>query len=351
MPRGDIRILFIADTHLGFDLPFRPRIERRRRGHDFFANFVRTLEPAMKGEVDVVVHGGDLFYRSRVPEALIDKAMVPLVQVAETGVPVYVVPGNHERSRIPLNLWCVHPNLHIFDQPMTYLCEVGDIKLAISGFPFHREIRDRFRELVHQTGYEGIQSDIHILCMHQTVEGAQVGPSDYTFRTGSDIIRGSDIPNDFCIVLSGHIHRAQILSQDLEKRPMKAPILYPGSVERTSFAERNEDKKFTIVDVSRDGSSKGKLMGVQFIPLPTRPMKNLAIKADGRSTEQVIEFLEQQLKGMDADAIVRIQPQGSLSNELAMSITAERLRRIAPSSMNVSVAYPRSSNPIKQDGE
>ena len=36
---GIIRILLIVDTHPGFDLPFRPRIKRRRRGPDFFANF------------------------------------------------------------------------------------------------------------------------------------------------------------------------------------------------------------------------------------------------------------------------------------------------------------------------
>jgi hypothetical protein len=40
---GIIRILFLADTHLGFDLPFRPRIQRRRRGPEFFANFKRAL--------------------------------------------------------------------------------------------------------------------------------------------------------------------------------------------------------------------------------------------------------------------------------------------------------------------
>ena len=32
-----VRILFLADTHLGYDLPFRPRIKRRRRGPEFFA--------------------------------------------------------------------------------------------------------------------------------------------------------------------------------------------------------------------------------------------------------------------------------------------------------------------------
>ncbi len=54
------RVLFVSDTHLGFDLPARPRVERRRRGPDFFANFERALAPALRGEADLVVHGGDL---------------------------------------------------------------------------------------------------------------------------------------------------------------------------------------------------------------------------------------------------------------------------------------------------
>ena len=45
-----LEFLFFADTHLGFDLPARPRIERRRRGPDFFANFERALAPALAGE-------------------------------------------------------------------------------------------------------------------------------------------------------------------------------------------------------------------------------------------------------------------------------------------------------------
>ena len=41
---GMIRILFLTDIRLGFALPFRPRIQRPRRGAEFFANFKRTLE-------------------------------------------------------------------------------------------------------------------------------------------------------------------------------------------------------------------------------------------------------------------------------------------------------------------
>src|SRR5262245_37569040 len=51
-----IRILLLADSHLGFDLPTRERVRRRRRGHDFLANYATALEPALAGEVDLVVH-------------------------------------------------------------------------------------------------------------------------------------------------------------------------------------------------------------------------------------------------------------------------------------------------------
>ena len=112
MAQRDPRILFLADTHLGFDLPQRPRVERCRRGPDFFRNFDLALRPALQGEVDLVVHGGDLLYRSRVKPWLVEKAVAPLLRVADRGIPVVVVPGNHERSRIPFPLLACHPRIH-----------------------------------------------------------------------------------------------------------------------------------------------------------------------------------------------------------------------------------------------
>ena len=85
---GPIRVLLLADTHLGFDEPAHARIERRRRGPDFLANFERALLPALRGEVDAVVHDGDRFYRSRVPASLVERAFRPLAQIAAAGTPV-----------------------------------------------------------------------------------------------------------------------------------------------------------------------------------------------------------------------------------------------------------------------
>lgn len=341
MDSAAVRILFIADTHLGFDLPFRPRVKRRRRGHDFFANLDRALEPALLGKVDLVVHGGDLFFRSKVPAALVEMAMVPLVRVAEAGVPVYLVPGNHERSRIPLHLWTGHPRMHIFDQPMSFLCLTSRGSVALAGFPFARHIRDRFTELVSQTGHAEVEADVSLLCMHQAVEGSQVGANDYTFCSGDAVVRGRDIPGDFDAILSGHIHRGQVLTHDLRNRPLAAPVIYPGAVERTSFAERCEDKGYVILSVGPTGDNGRNSIEISFIPLPTRPMVSLLLEPAGLGGESLEDHLRKRLLALDADSVVRVQLSGPGSDTARKSLSAARLRALAPPSMNVSLALER----------
>ena len=182
-----MRILFLADTHLGFDLTFRPRVERRRRGSEFFANFQRALQSALDGRVDCVVHGGDLLFRSRVPARLVSLAFDPLKQIADRGIPVYLVPGNHERSAIPHPHLGEHPQIHIFNNPRTFRLQKDNLTLALAGFPFVRQgVGHDFLNLIDQTGYHSVDADIYLLCIHQAVEGATVGPVGYMFRHSPD---------------------------------------------------------------------------------------------------------------------------------------------------------------------
>jgi exonuclease SbcD len=342
MSDSTIRVLLVADTHLGFDLPFRPRIQRRRRGHDFFANFERALDPALQGDVDLVVHGGDLFFRSKVPAALVDRAMEPIVRVADAGVPVYIVPGNHERSRIPLHLWAAHPNIHIFDRPRTFLHHAPGGTLALAGFPFERRVRGEFIHLVDQTGYREPEADARVLCLHQAVEGAQVGPSDFTFRGGPDVVRGADLPGNLCAVLAGHIHRAQILTHDLQRRPLAAPVIYPGSVERTAFAERHEGKAYVIVTLALAGPERGCLVDTTFRSLPARPMLYLDVIAESPGSE-LFQQLQVELSALDPDAVVRIRLGGPHAGLARAALTATTLRELAPPTMNVAVAPDRAA--------
>ncbi len=338
-----VRILLLADTHLGFDSPLHPRVERRRRGDDFYVNTMLALQPALRGEVDLVVHGGDLLYRSRVPASLVERALAPLIQVAEAGTSVYLVPGNHERSRIPLHLWARHSNLHIFDRPRTFLCRAGACMVALSGWPFVRAVRDRFRCLVDECGLGRSAADVHLLCMHQTVEGAQVGPANYTFRTGPDIVPGREIPSGVDAVLAGHIHRAQVLKRDLAGSPLAAPVIYPGSVERTAFAERDETKGYAIVTVGAAGEWGKWRAEARFVPLPARPMVVVAHEPESAEPEGLAAGLARRLAALQPDSVVRLELQGEYAPAARAVLSAARLRSLAPPTMNIELAPERRS--------
>ena len=332
---GDvIRILLLADTHLGFDLPVNPRINRRRRGHDFLANYAAALQPALDGEVDLVVHGGDVFNRSRPDSSVVWQAFEPLTRVADKGVPVYVVPGNHERGRIPHLRFAHHPGIHVFDRPRTFVAEVRGIRVAVAGFPSERDdVRTRFADLIAETEHSGVNADVRLLCLHQCVEGTTVGPANYMFTTAADVIRCSDLPRGFAAVLSGHIHRHQVLTTDLRGSALPAPVLYPGSIERTSIAEADEDKGFMIVELTCDDDVVK--VDWRFHKLPARPLVRHDLHLDGLEASQVESAIRSLVASTPADAVLSIRVSGAITETVSRVLSARFLRELAPATMNL----------------
>jgi DNA repair exonuclease SbcCD nuclease subunit len=249
------------------------------------------------------------------------------------------VPGNHERSQIPLQLWRNHPNLHIFDQPDTKIITIMGTRLAISGFPFTRKIGVVFPDVLRATRYEQFHADIRIICMHQAVEGAKVGPVNYTFRPGQDVIRGSDLPNSFCAVFSGHIHRSQTLRHDLQGMKLAVPVVYPGSVERTAFAEQKENKGYLVVNISTGEKPGGVLNNVVFHPLPARPMETLDFSLDHQPDAEILGQLKYRLAKIAPDAVVRIRLNGEINEATWQIFSARNLRSIAPETMNIELSF------------
>ncbi len=345
---GVARLLFLADSHLGFDFPFRPRIERRRRGEDFFKNFDLALEPARKGEVHAVIHGGDLLFRSKVPAKLVDMAMQPLKEIADQGVEVFMVPGNHERSRIPFGLLSMHPNIHIFRNPSTFKLHGYQFKLALVGFPYYRNnVRDNFPKLLKETGWHEVKKDCDasILCVHHCFEGATVGPKNYMFRYNDDVIQPSDVPKDFIAVCTGHVHRFQVLNKDLKGHPLNSPILYPGSIERTSFAEKYETKGYLRLEIQSSNLKEKPVLHWEFQELPSRKMINLLVSAKNLGQNELRDRIEKTLTNCDPDGIVRIHIQGPVNEDALSVLTASSLRMLAPPEMNVSLRFEDSSFP------
>ncbi len=95
-----MRLLHLTDTHLGLVRPVHRPVDPGIRSDllqlDAERAFREALAPALQGEVDAVVHTGDLFDRSQPPRRAVLAAAEWLGQVARR-VPVVVMAGNHDR--------------------------------------------------------------------------------------------------------------------------------------------------------------------------------------------------------------------------------------------------------------
>lgn len=260
-----MRVVFLSDTHLGFDLPVRPRVERERRGEDFFANLDRVLAFATDTRADLVLHGGDLFFRSRVPPPIVDRVYQRLARFADGGISLGVIAGNHERSALPPSLLLRHPGIHVFHRPSTHLFELASGRLAVTGVPFTGD-QGLFLAAAHDA--PALEGDAHLLLAHEAFEGATVGPADFVFRNRKDTVPLAALPERFDAVLSGHIHRRQVLWRTRGDRT-RQPVIFCGSVERTSFAEKDETKGFVVLELGARAQERGRL---RFCDLPARPM-------------------------------------------------------------------------------
>jgi len=179
---------------------------------------------------------------------------------------------------------------------------------------------------------------VHLLCLHQVVEGAQVGPSNYTFRSNPDVVRGRDIPAGLAAVLAGHIHRAQALTHDSTADPLRRRCFYPGSVERTAYAERDEVKGYMLVAVESETRAEAR-----FVPLPARPMHLLTLTPSSAEAPALEAQVRERLAALPEDAVVRVELHGALAEAACAQLSAVRLRALAPKSMNVELGLPRAA--------
>lgn len=218
-----MRILQISDTHLGTTWHTRGPSDWCR-AEDHHRALRLALEPALREEVDLVIHAGDVFHRSRPPQRWMLAAGDLFREVARR-VPVIGIAGNHDRRGI--RRWLPHASLGFVDQP-TRVVHGG---VAIALVPFCRE-PERF--LAGAT--QAVGGGVDLLVMHQAPHGSRV--PGLTFRAGEqrDTIGAAHMPRGVRWAACGHIHPRQVVALG------GTTVVCGGSTERTSFSEAHEVK-------------------------------------------------------------------------------------------------------------
>jgi exonuclease SbcD len=276
---------------------------RRKRADSIVRNFETIVQHAEESAVDLFLHSGDLFNKYYIPRGMLDLLVRPLLNLEKSGVPVLIIPGNHERSELPFDLFHGLRRIFVFDRPKSVALEIGGYSVGIAGFPFIRHhARRTFREALEETQYDELRSDLNILLTHQAFDGATVGPTGFTFRTGrADTVSREMIPLDFDYVAAGHIHRHQVLAHPLKPG---LNIVYPGSIQRMSFAEMHEEKGFVEGEV-HDGK-----ITTRFIPLPAHEMEIVEIDTHGVAGRECEALIRNQFWRLAEDLVIRFNLTG-----------------------------------------
>ena len=134
--------------------------------------------------------------------------------------------------------------------------------------------------------------------------------------------------------------RASVRSTSPFGMPLAAPVVYPGSVERTSWAEQNEEKKYAMLRIALSGPDRGKLLDAHFEALPARPMVDLVLDS-ATQHGAISDCLGRRLSALDPNAIVRVHYDGAWTRPAGAALSAASLRAIAPMTMNISLARTR----------
>ena len=327
---SEIRLVVLSDTHLGQDYPVRES-KTPRRGEDFFRNYRTVLAFSKSWKAHAVIHTGDLFARPRFSPKILNLAYEPLLPVLEAGIDFLIIPGNHEGSRLPSHPIQKHPRFHLYGHPQTRRFSWNNISFLITGIPYRLErLRTTFPELLDRTEWNSLTTDFRFLLLHQCIDGSSVGPVGFTFRDGENVVQRPHIPRAFDLVLCGHIHRQQEL-----KTPYGTPILFPGSVERTSFSEKEETKGFYTILIRPDVEPP---IQWKFNPLPSRPMVDVDLADYSEDQSSILTQLQKDVETTPSGSVLRFKPGAKL---VSAGISEKQFREHLPKDRFYKIAYHR----------
>ncbi|PFP30375.1 DNA repair exonuclease [Bacillus sp. AFS073361] len=216
------RISFIhaADLHLDspmVGLKYLPQDIFTRVKESTFAALKKVTEAAILHQVDFVILAGDLFDGEDRSLRAQSRFRTEMLKLAENGIQVYVIHGNHDHlngSWVHLNM---PANVHVFNSEVEskVLQTKNGAIVHLYGFSYPtRHVYDR--KIDDYRKKDG--ADFHIGILHGNESGG-AEHDNYAPFSVSDLHK-----KEFDYWALGHIHKRAVLSES-------PPIIYPGNIQ------------------------------------------------------------------------------------------------------------------------
>ena len=273
-----MKFIHLSDLHLGKRLNDFSLIEDQKYILEEIIGVITEEAP------DGILIAGDVYDKS-VPTAeairLFDGFLTAL---AEKGVPVFIISGNHDSvERISFGARLMDASgIHIagvYDgevKPCILHDSEGEVRIYMLPFfkpqiarRFHGDEAESYTDAMRLSiDAMGIDTSVrNILIAHQLVTGSDRSDSEEVSVGGTDDVALS-VFDDFDYVALGHLHRPQNCTTER--------VRYCGTPLKYSFSEARDQKSITVVELPKKGS-----LSIKTIPLkPLRDMVEIKGKYD-----------------------------------------------------------------------
>lgn len=262
-----IKLLHSSDWHLGKSLFAKSLLDDQRVALDELSATIADEKPSL------VILAGDLYDRSVPPEdavRLLDQFLIKTI--LESGVPVAMIPGNHDSStRVGVSAGLLRASgLHVFATPESISeplrISSGGVTASVYGIPylepsewsfhFERHLEGQTPLRTHEDALKAILESLApsleddrnagrrtVLILHAYVTGGEPCESERPLSIGGSDLVSSDLLSAFDYVALGHLHRPQKVSSER--------IRYPGSLFSYSQSEADQAKGAVVVQLGK----------------------------------------------------------------------------------------------------
>ena len=305
-----IQILHCSDVHLDRNFNISDMAKAQERKQDLEKNFTKAVDFALGNKPDVFLITGDLFERYSPSNSARVFVTDKVKQLKEAGIGVFIIGGNHDVPKFgsqPLAIDVLGSAglASVFsksDVIQKQVIEVDGKRLCIAG-------KSYFAQFESENPLRGVkiplEGDYNVLMIHGSLQGLNVVSSipEMAFQNP---FHPSDLTPGLNYLALGHFHN------HFEREYDGCKIVNPGSVERLSWGELNDEKGFVWAEIN------GSEVSAEFIKLETRKMEDFTLDLSGSSENpqplknQLIEYLRAR---SDPVEIGRLNLKGQITQE------------------------------------
>lgn len=285
-----IRMLHLADLHLGWEPPWEAIASERRLERD--RRLALAVDWALENRIDVVVIAGDLFETHRPSAGLVREVVSQLARLVQNDVGLVTVPGNHDEIsyhdsvyRTAASEW---PGVLV---QAPHLCRAATIRtrggdVHVDSLAYTAGITRTAEPLARFP--KGDEPGVHIVALHGSLDW---NTNDRSLPIDRRAIMGAG----YHYAALGHIHRHQTTRG-------RFPVVYAGMVEGKGFDDPGTGA-YTVVTVSESES--------RIEQVDAKARRVMTLEEDAGAFGSLEALADTLARRLSPDDIVRLRILGS----------------------------------------